>query len=150
MNVLKYKSEKDIPVINPFKTLSTGFSEIKNKLYIHYVNLYFNQPTLTDYLTKQALSLESLFYFQKKNLTELRRINDYYDVLFNDQTILTVDKLKIVYRYVKVLMQEGLLCLANEQFDILKKMSLNNKTITNEAITDIKNLLDKIAENYEI
>ena len=150
MNVLKYKSEKDIPVINPFKTLSTGFSEIKNTLNIHYVNLYFNQPTLTDYLTKQALSLESLFYFQKKNLTELRRINDYYDVLFNDQTILTVDKLKIVYRYVKVLMQEGLLCLANENSDILKKINLNNKTITNEAITDLKNLLDKIAENYEI
>ena len=133
MNVLKYKSEKDIPVINPFKTLSTGFSEIKNTLNIHYVNLYFNQPTLTDYLTKKALSLESLFYFQKKNLTELRRINDYYDVLFKDR-YLTFDKLKIVYRYVKVLMQEGLLCLANENSDILKKVSLGNKTITNEAI----------------
>ena len=150
MNVLKYKSEKDIPVINPFKTLSTGFSEIKNKLYIHYVNLYFNQPSSTDYLTKQALSLESLFYFQKKNLTELRRINDFYDVLFNDQTHLTFDKLKIVYRYVKILMQKGLHCLANEKSVILKNKCLNNKTITNEAKTDIKNLLDKIAENYQI
>ena len=43
MNVLKYKSEKDIPVINPFKTLSTGFSEIKNNsfclnnIHIHYI-----------------------------------------------------------------------------------------------------------------
>ena len=100
MNVLKYKSEKDIPQINPFKTVSTGFSEIKKQNYIRYVNLYFNQPVISNYLTKQAFSLESLFYFKNKNLTELRRINDCYDKLFTNQDQITFDKLKIVYRYV--------------------------------------------------
>ena len=104
MNILKYKSEKEIPQINPFKIVSTGFSSIKSKNYISYVNLYFNQPSISKYLTMQALSLESLFYFQKEDIGELRRIYDYYDETFNDDKKVTFEQLKIIYNLFKTVL----------------------------------------------
>ena len=148
MNILKYKSEKEIPQINPFKIVSTGFSSIKSKNYISYVNLYFNQPSISNYLTMQALSLESLFYFQKEDIGELRRIYDYYGKTFNDKKD-TFEQLKIIYRYVKVLMKKGLHCLAYNNCDIMKNLSQNNKAITQNAKKDITNLLSNIEQEYE-
>ena len=153
MNILKYKSEKEIPLINPFKTVLTGFSSIKSKDYNSYVNLYFNQPSISNYLTKQALSLESLFYFQKEDIGELRRIYDYYSETFKDDIKddkrVTFEQLKIIYRYVKVLMKKGLHSLAYNNCGIMKELSSNNKAMSQDIKKDITNLLSNIEQEYE-
>ena len=70
---MKYKNKDEIPKINPYILINRKFEQNKTDN-INYINLYFLQPEKSDYLTKQALSLESHYYSTTNNIDELRRI----------------------------------------------------------------------------
>ena len=146
MNVIKYQNEEEIPKYNCFALVTKAFRQ-EDQNYINYINLYFSQSERSNYLTKQALSLESSYYLFLGNLDDLRRIYDYYIESFpqNENNKVTLDILKITYRYSK--------CLYNKKFYYLAKkyacLLLSGNGLTQAQANDINNLVNSIDKDFQ-